>query len=78
MAADTTGNKNLDSFRTGELCLGAMGIAQKILNKDSEDNKNNIITKRRISAKKKRSRSDGNIEAEIISNCAKILGYTVQ
>ena len=34
MAADTTGNKNLDSFRTGELCLGAMSIARKILNKD--------------------------------------------
>ena len=34
MAADTTGNKNLDSFRTGELCLESMDIAKKILNKD--------------------------------------------
>ena len=29
MAADTTGNKNLDSFRTGELCLESMDIAKK-------------------------------------------------
>ena len=34
MAADTTGNKNLDSFRTGELCLESMDIAKKILNND--------------------------------------------
>ena len=34
MAADTTGNKNLDSFRTGELCLRGMDLALKILNKD--------------------------------------------
>ena len=34
MAANTTGNKNLDSFRTGELCLSAMDLAVKILNKN--------------------------------------------
>ena len=34
MAANTTGNKNLDSYKTGELCLGAMDLAQKILNQD--------------------------------------------
>ena len=34
MAANTTGNKNLDSFKTGELCLTAMDIALKILHKD--------------------------------------------
>ena len=34
MAADTTGNKNLDSYRTGELCLRGMDLAFKILNKD--------------------------------------------
>ena len=34
MAANTTGNKNLDSFKTGELCLNAMDIALKILHKD--------------------------------------------
>ena len=34
MAADTTGNKNLDSFRTGELCLESMDIAKKILNNE--------------------------------------------
>tara|TARA_B100001123_G_C15173481_1_gene972390 strand:- start:586 stop:1209 length:624 start_codon:yes stop_codon:yes gene_type:complete len=32
MAANTTGNKDLDSYRTGELCLKAMEIAEKILN----------------------------------------------
>ena len=31
MAANTTGNKNLDSYRTGELCLSAMDLALKIL-----------------------------------------------
>ena len=32
MAANTTGNKNLDSFNTGELCLKSMNLAKKILN----------------------------------------------
>ncbi len=31
MAANTSGNKELDSFRTGELCLQAMEVAKKIL-----------------------------------------------
>ena len=31
MAANTSGNKNLDAYRTGELCLNAMNLAQKIL-----------------------------------------------
>ena len=34
MAANTTGNKNLDSYRTGELCLKAMDLALKILNQE--------------------------------------------
>ena len=34
MAANTTGNRNLDSFRTGELCLIAMDLAKKVLNKE--------------------------------------------
>ena len=34
MAANTTGNKNLDSYRTGELCLSAMDLALKILTKN--------------------------------------------
>ena len=31
MAANTSGNKELDSFKTGELCLHAMDLAKKIL-----------------------------------------------
>ena len=31
MAANTSGNKNLDSYRTGELCLSAMYLAKKLL-----------------------------------------------
>ena len=34
MAVNTSGNKNLDSYKTGELCLKAMDLAQKILHKD--------------------------------------------
>ena len=34
MAANTSGNKSLDAYRTGELCLNAMNIAQKLLNKN--------------------------------------------
>jgi len=34
MAANTTGNKDLDSYRTGELCLSAMELAKKILTKN--------------------------------------------
>ncbi len=34
MAANTTGNKDLDSYKTGQLSLKAMDIALKILNKD--------------------------------------------
>ena len=34
MAANTTGNKDLDSYRTGELCLKAMNLSTRILSKD--------------------------------------------
>ena len=34
MANNTTGNKSLDSFRTGSLCLESMRFAAKILNKN--------------------------------------------
>ena len=34
MATNTTGNKNLDTYKTGELCLKAMDLAQKILQQD--------------------------------------------
>ena len=34
MAINTTGNKALDSYRTGELCLNAMNLAKKILIED--------------------------------------------
>ena len=34
MAANTTGNKGLDSYRTGELCLNAMELAKKILSRN--------------------------------------------
>ena len=31
MAVNTSGNKNLDSYRTGELCLNAMELSRKLL-----------------------------------------------
>ena len=34
MATNTSGNKNLDSYKTGELCLRGMDLAQKILNQE--------------------------------------------
>ena len=34
IAANTTGNKDLDSYKTGELCLKAMDLAEKILQND--------------------------------------------
>ena len=34
MAANTSGNKNLDSYRTGELCIKAMDLSLRILAKD--------------------------------------------
>ena len=34
LAANTTGNKNLDSYKTGELCLKAMDLAKNILHRD--------------------------------------------
>ena len=34
IATNTTGNKNLDSYKTGELCLRGMDLALKILNRD--------------------------------------------
>ena len=33
MAPNTSGNKSLDSFKTGELCLEAMNLSTKILTK---------------------------------------------
>ena len=34
MAVNTTGNKDLDSYRTGELCLKAINLSKEILSKD--------------------------------------------
>ena len=34
MAVNTSGNKDLDSYKTGELCLNAMNLAKKILSKN--------------------------------------------
>ena len=34
MATNTSGNKSLDSFRTGELCISAMDLSTKILCKE--------------------------------------------
>ena len=34
MAANTSGNKSLDSYKIGELCLQAMSLARKILTQD--------------------------------------------
>ena len=36
MAVNTTGNKNIDSIHTGELCMGAMLFSKKILNNDGK------------------------------------------
>jgi len=34
MAENTSGNKSLDSYRTGQLCLDAMNLATKVLSKE--------------------------------------------
>jgi 23S rRNA U2552 (ribose-2'-O)-methylase RlmE/FtsJ len=34
MASNTTGNKDLDSYRTNELCINAMQFARSILKKE--------------------------------------------
>ena len=34
MAANTTGNKSLDTYRTGDLCMSAMELSVKLLSKD--------------------------------------------
>ena len=34
MASNTTGNRELDSFRAAELCLSAMAFSKNILNKN--------------------------------------------
>jgi len=34
MAVNTSGNKEMDSFKTGELCINAMDLAKKILSKN--------------------------------------------
>ena len=36
MAVNTTGNKNLDSIYTSELCIGAMNFSKKILKDDGK------------------------------------------
>jgi len=36
MAANTTGNKNMDSLVTGELCIEAMDFAKEILKIDGK------------------------------------------
>ena len=36
MAVNTTGNKNIDSIYTGELCMEAMQFSKNILNKNGK------------------------------------------
>ena len=36
MAVNTTGNKNIDSVHTGELCMEAMLFSKKVLNNDGK------------------------------------------
>ena len=36
MAVNTTGNKNIDSVHTGELCMEAMFFSKKVLNNDGK------------------------------------------
>ena len=73
---------SVDQAHTGitssNIILEIKSICLRILNKHPDDDTSNIITKNRNSMKSKGSQSDGHIEAQIISNCAKILGYTVQ
>ena len=40
MAVNTSGNKALDSYRTGELCINAMSLAKKLLVSDGLGLKN--------------------------------------
>ena len=36
MAANTTGNKNLDSINTSELCIEAMNFSKEVLKEDGK------------------------------------------
>ena len=71
-------SNNRNAKMSANIVKEIKSICLKILNKPPDYNTNKIIMESRKNNKSIKRKPLANIEADIISNCAKILGYTVQ
>ena len=67
MAVNTSGNKALDSYRTGELCINAMSLAKKLLVQELLQNECSVelVTKQVLTLANKHS---NNIDFDCVIN----------
>ena len=75
---DLNSNETINKLTSGNIVKDIQSICLKILNKPPNYDTSIIIKESMRTLDRRKYQISGNIEAKIISNCAKILGYTVK
>ena len=75
---DSNSEETINKPTSGNIVKDIQSICLKILNKPPNYNISIIIKESMQNLDRRKYQISGNVEAKIISNCAKILGYTVK
>ena len=75
---DLISKETIKKPTSGNIVKDIQSICLKILNKPPNYDTSIIIKESMRALNRRKSQASGNVEAKIISNCAKILGYTVK
>ena len=75
---DSNSEETINKPTSGNIVKDIQSICLKILNKPPNYDTSIIIKESMRALDRRKSQTSGNVEAKIISNCAKILGYTVK
>ena len=75
---DSHSKRTINNPTSGNIVKDIQSICLKILNKPPNYDTSIIIKESMRNLDRRKSQTSGNVEAKIISNCAKILGYTVK
>ena len=75
---DSHSKRTINKPTSGNIVKDIQSICLKILNKPPNYDTSIIIKESMRALDRRKSQTSGNVEAKIISNCAKILGYTVK
>ena len=75
---DSNSEETINKPTSGNIVKDIQSICLKILNKPPNYDTSIIIKESMRALYRKKSQTSANVEAKIISNCAKILGYTVK